>query len=693
MIFKRLRIRNFGVFCGTHEFDLEPRVKYRRLRPIILFGGKNGSGKTTILEAVLLCLYGRIFLGNQVGKTAYHTYLADRIHRPGGGRGVVLNASCIQLEFSYSHFGVRCIYRVERSWSRAEGNLDEQFKVERDGDKLSSFEADHAQDFLKNLIPLGVSDLFFFNGEKIQSLADEKGDRTVLAKSLKAMLSLDIVEKLQSDLRIYLFRQKKQRQGKEVKARIRIYVEEMKSLEERRMSRVQDRAQNQSRIEYLLAKIEQAENTLLVQGGIFAARRNEYRLTEATLHAEIERTENRIREECVELFPFAFLPELCRQLEEQLQIEIDSQRWTVAQELVEQSIETIEQRLEESILRPIRENSKYENATSIPIKKMLLNAIRPERAEKAVMLHNLSNPDSQRIQHWLTDGILASRKAVMENIQRLEENRHKLNEVELLLSQVPDDDILTPHLRKLNELNQEMGSLQATADAQDEEIRQLNSQLDQITREYKKCIDELSVQEDILDRLQRINDVQGVLGEFSNELTRVKVTQLEAAVSRCFGTLCRKGDIIRRIEIDPITFVVTFFNREGRKIPKTELSAGEKQIYAVSMLWALAQTSARPLPIIMDTPLGRLDSDHRKRLVESYFPSASHQVVILSTDTEIDRENLKALGSNISHAYDLRYDSESESAFATEGYFWNRNGEPWHDDEQDKTLFRSIGTT
>ena len=66
--------------------------------------------------------------------------------------------------------------------------------------------------------------------------------------------------------------------------------------------------------------------------------------------------------------------------------------------------------------------------------------------------------------------------------------------------------------------------------------------------------------------------------------------------------------------------------------------------YAISMLWALARTSGRPLPMIIDTPLGRLDSEHRANLVQRYFPAASHQVILLSTDTEVDGRLLAELG-------------------------------------------------
>ena len=82
---------------------------------------------------------------------------------------------------------------------------------------------------------------------------------------------------------------------------------------------------------------------------------------------------------------------------------------------------------------------------------------------------------------------------------------------------------------------------------------------------------------------------------------------------------------MRRVAISSKDFSVVLFDREDRPLPKDSLSAGEKQIYAIAMLWSLARTSGRPLPVIIDTPLGRLDSDHRRLLVERYFPHASHQ--------------------------------------------------------------------
>ena len=72
-------------------------------------------------------------------------------------------------------------------------------------------------------------------------------------------------------------------------------------------------------------------------------------------------------------------------------------------------------------------------------------------------------------------------------------------------------------------------------------------------------------------------------------------------------------------------------------------------------------------PAIIDTPMARLDTAHRRHLVERYFPHASHQVLILSTDTELDRHYYQALQSHIARAYHLDYDEETRATRGKEG--------------------------
>ena len=165
------------------------------------------------------------------------------------------------------------------------------------------------------------------------------------------------------------------------------------------------------------------------------------------------------------------------------------------------------------------------------------------------------------------------------------------------------------------------------------------------------------------------------MDSYINKITNRKLEQLNHAVLAKYSLLSRKTDTVKSISIDPKTFNISLSDASGNKIPKDELSAGEKQIFAVSMLWALASTSGRLLPVVIDTPLGRLDSSHRSNLINNYFPFASHQIIILSTDTEVDKNLYKKLSPHISHAYLLKYDKCEKVTKTSQGYFWENRHE------------------
>ena len=114
-----------------------------------------------------------------------------------------------------------------------------------------------------------------------------------------------------------------------------------------------------------------------------------------------------------------------------------------------------------------------------------------------------------------------------------------------------------------------------------------------------------------------------------------------------------------------IIFSLSLYDSQGQPVPKHRLSAGEKQLLAISFLWGLARVSGRNLPVAIDTPLGRLDSSHRNNLVERYFPTASHQVILLSTDTEIGKSEVEMLREQdaIAREYLLQYDSKIRQTY------------------------------
>lgn len=154
------------------------------------------------------------------------------------------------------------------------------------------------------------------------------------------------------------------------------------------------------------------------------------------------------------------------------------------------------------------------------------------------------------------------------------------------------------------------------------------------------------------------------------DLVKIKVEEIQGYFYESFKRMARKGDMDLNVEIEPETFKVELKANNGLYIDKKRLSAGEKQIYALAILEALGKASGRSLPFIIDTPLGRLDSEHRQKIVTEFFPKVNEQVIILSTDTEVDENFFKGLEPHIAKSYELKYDQVSGSTAVSSGYFW-----------------------
>ena len=665
MIFHQFTLKNFGLFCGKQTFLLTPRVRYRKRRPIILIGGKNGAGKTTILEAVRLCLYGARSLGNRVSRSAYHEYLASMIHRSQTTLPQPKEAS-VALEFEHVHSGEKDYYRVERQWKIRQSTREpvkELLIIHKNNEPLSDFEAENWQDFLNELIPIGLSQLFFFDGEKIQGLAEDTSSDILLADSIKSLLGVDLVERLHSDLKIYLNRSKKDMDPDQLSQALNLTEKKLQEFETKLDCAVEKKTALDVQIDKVETQIAHQEEQIAKEGGNYAQRREELKVQQGVLKGKIAILENQMREECSGLLPFALIPSLCKQLYDRLIKESEIEKWISAQNVLQPLLEDMED--DEQLSSEVR-NSIIER-----IAHLLSEQLQPSETLKDFRrVHHLSTFESQQLLDWIDSCLSDIPEKFHELNEQFDESNRQLQRVETALGRAPSDEVLKPLMQKLSNLNRQLGGLQNQVQDEEAKIQLLTYRREEVKRQLRQLsATEQDGQAD-LQRARLVANVQSVLEAYSDQLTHAKVESLQEAVVNCFNQLCRKQDLVKRIEIDPRNFAVTLYDRQDRSIPKTKLSAGEKQIYAISMLWGLAKTSGRPLPMIIDTPLGRLDSDHRRHLIEGYFPHASHQVVVLSTDTELDQQNFKMLSPHVSHAYHLDYDQNRGSTNAEKRYFW-----------------------
>jgi DNA sulfur modification protein DndD len=185
-----------------------------------------------------------------------------------------------------------------------------------------------------------------------------------------------------------------------------------------------------------------------------------------------------------------------------------------------------------------------------------------------------------------------------------------------------------------------------------------------------KEIAERDNQEDISKRILRNSEKsRTTLQKFKEALIDKYIDSIEIGITECFKQLLRKANTNHHFKIDKATFKLTVQLDNNEVIPATSLSAGERQILAVSILWALAKASGKILPTVIDTPLARLDGPHRTKFVENYFPHASKQVLIFSTDEEVNGKHYDALKPFISEEYKINYDEINKTSSFEKGYF------------------------
>ena len=201
---------------------------------------------------------------------------------------------------------------------------------------------------------------------------------------------------------------------------------------------------------------------------------------------------------------------------------------------------------------------------------------------------------------------------------------------------------------------------------------QATSKLNSVSSEFNKYVEAYLATAELRDSLDRTvkysNMALKIIEKYQVALQKKKVDVLSKTITKCYKQLANKKNLINKIEMDAKTLNVKYLSENNNEVPKESLSAGEQQLMVISILWALAICSKKKLPVIIDTPLSRLDSLHRTALITTYFPNAGEQTIILSTDSEIDANYYELMKENVGDEFTLEYDEISKSTSIKRGY-------------------------
>lgn len=647
MIIKRLTLYNFGVYASYNTFAFNNSEK-----TVTLIGGMNGRGKTTFLEAILLALYGSNSVAFLESKyNSYGSYLRAHVNVDDG-----TNNSFVELEFNMNEKNDKNNYIINRSW-----NINGKYVKDVVNVKKNEIEDDFLTQnwtmFIESVLPSGLSNFFFFDGEKIAEIAEDETSLQ-MKEAIKSLLGINIIDTLQKDLtrisKRLLNEQIDDYSDMQIET-LRISKEEQKKC----LDRIDKDILNvEIEIEKINFDIEAKQHQFDKKGGEIANLSKSLYLERGNLNAQSEQIQSNLLDFAASELPLAMVQPLIGKIIEQSNKEYENNTMHMVSDKISEIFDKYPDVNNENEL----DIAKF--IEFIKIQAANSNVDNIFNLSHSSYIHSMDLYNSQiekRRKQYLSD------KGIQKKIEK------RISEIDNYLSVDIDEKVVQDIYKEIDKLKNLKVELQTQLNIKNKERVSINGKLLKATTEFNRYV------EQSLKNMEREDDVKRLKGyvyiaqslseRYKIELQKAKVDKLAATMTECYKKLIGKKNLIDKIEMDSETLDYYYVDENNKKISRNILSAGEKQLIVVSMLWALGICSGKKLPVIIDTPLARLDAFHRTALIDKYFPYASDQTVILSTDSEIDKTYYGIIKKYVGNEFTLVYNEDMKCSTIEDGYF------------------------
>lgn len=643
MRIRKLMLHNFGVYSGINTFE------FTHNEPVVLVGGLNGRGKTTFLEAVLLALYGSNSFAFKESKfRSYNQYLKSYTNTTDG-----TYASSVEIEFEIMGTKLE-VFQVQREWN-SQGKTEELIHVKKDGE-YSDFLTNNWAMFIENQIPSALSNFYFFDGEKISELAvDQTGEQ--VKESIRAMLGMTVLDTLKNDLEKNNKMLLKMKKGKENVDQLN----ELKELKDEKKNNLiglnADLFEKTKELESRKEKNIELQNKYEIKGGEILEEKQQLIEDRANIITGIEAKQEELVELASSALPMLMVSDLLGEIKLQAEDEHNDLVMNEALEQINEYLDVFVQNEKESANGSKRFVEFLKSEFAGNQNESIYNLSDHALFQNNDLIDNKLNYYADSTKNTILEKeSLISKKEDVDNYLAIDINDKELQSI---YNKIQNNE------KKISDINLEILEIKNKIDV-------ATYELNKATNEYNKYVEAYLKNEEMVDDIERkikyINISLDILEKYSVELQKNKTSVLAYTITDCYKQLSNKKTLIQRVDMDPETLDIKYISYDEKEVQKDSLSAGEKQLMVISILWALAICSKKALPVIIDTPLSRMDSMHRTTIVSTYFPQASDQTIILSTDTEIDQNYYELIKDSVGDEYTLVYDEETKSTSIKKGY-------------------------
>ena len=661
MLLERLILENYGIYGGRTEFELSCTPE----KPIILVGGVNGAGKSTIFEAILVALYGKSHLGRKTTKKEYTQFIIDRIHNTAGKKG---KTGAVEITFRFYHDGKEYLYTVRREWRLEGASISESLHLFRNNRLVDDINESQWQTFIEGLVPLEITKLFFFDGEKIAKITKwSNKNNNEIQTSLDILLGTEIVNRLDSDLELYMVR-RSGLNGKTDDGMVKDSYNEMMQEKNHLVNDITtlgiERDRKNEEIIENTETIGRLESKVSSMGGGYADIRNELLTQKAVFEEKSKQQKKIIFDVLSGDAPLYLVPSILDDIKKKIEEDTIITQNKAAEPLLEEYVNQLKKDIRKKEFWPDGSNH---TALYKKVSKKISVLLEKKPKEKNTLFFDMSPNDSewmkQKIRHLQDE-----HSNISQTLQEYGKTQQHLKKVDTDLENIPSDDEIGPRIHDINKHYENVGVLKTELAHLDQKISSKQAHLKILQNKLRNLIITLNKDERTEKGVELAARMRQALDTFKVKLKERKIKQLETHLLDAMKILLHK-DMIGRININRDTLEIKVYGKNDELISGGLLSMGESQIIGTALLWALAKTSGRSLPFVIDTPLSRLDRKHLANLLEHFYPFVSHQLIILSTDREIGHKEYRFLHKYITRSYRIELDDEKLSNSTIPGYF------------------------
>lgn len=671
MILKKIFIKNMFAYYGEIEIDLEPKNN----KNIILIGARNGRGKTSFLKIIRILIHGlkdNSEFTKQDAKLTPNEYALGKDNKWEG---------IFYKKYGIEKASVKGIFEfenkeliVQREFIKKTNTFDEDITV-----FYNEKREKHAQTFLNNILPSNFAQFFFFDGEKLEDLMNTQSVN--VKESLEILLNIKTYEKLMKYITSVQKDYKKETEDTPTS-------EEIQKLEYNQKSLITDIKIHKNDIELIGKEIKvlqiNIEERVEKLTSLLANKKADIK--------PLKQEKEKIEIELIELKEYIgkkikgmdFLILMSENLsrtylskleDDKTNYQLDEQLKNFKREL-NQIITTIQNNIFNSEVVPIPpEYNLNSNITDFYSDRIREESDRAYKVfknrknkdlDKQVIYYN--EDDKEELKHAFEEKALMYEK--FSSLKKLEQRLKEIyNELENATENASEHDEEIKKYKEEKEENeteksekeQKKGSLLKEVELKIERKKVLDLDI-------KKLEKKLNLSRPILNSIELSSQLLDFFQEFKLKLLHKKIEELENEFNKHLFELAYDKNWIKMVQINA-RFEIKLLNHLEREMSINSLSAGQRQILATALIQALGSVSQIKSFICIDTPLARIDLENREQIITKYYPNASKQVIILSTNSEIDpsKSEYRHMKAFISKEYTIVSD-EYKSHFEN-GYF------------------------